>query len=148
MKLQFKIKRFNELSVSEIYQILQLRSEVFVVEQNCVYQDIDGKDEKALHLLGEIDTKIVAYSRIFKANDYFENASIGRVVIADEYRAKKWGYDLMSFAISSIENAFGKQPISISAQLYLKKFYENNGFIQIGETYLEDGIPHIEMLKA
>lgn len=148
MKLQFKIKRFNELSVSELYQLLQLRSKVFVVEQNCVYQDIDGKDDKAFHLLGEFDNKIVAYSRIFKAKDYFENASIGRVVIAEEYRARKWGYDLMNFAISSIENAFGIQPITISAQLYLKNFYENNGFVQIGETYLEDGIPHIEMLKS
>ena len=84
MKLELKIKRFNELSTSELYQILQLRSEVFVVEQNCVYQDIDAKDEKALHLIGEYRHKIVAYSRIFQANDYFENASIGRVAIAEE----------------------------------------------------------------
>ena len=147
MKLQFKIKRFNELSASELYQLLQLRSEVFVVEQNCVYQDIDGKDEKALHLLGEIDHKVVAYSRIFKANDYFENASIGRVDIAEKYRAQKWGHQLMQEAISGIENNFGIQSITISAQLYLKKFYESHGFVQIGETYLEDGIPHIEMLR-
>ena len=148
MKLQFKIKRFNELSASELYQLLQLRSEVFVVEQNCVYQDIDGKDEKALHLLGEIDNKVVAYSRIFKPKDYFENASIGRVAIAEKYRAQKWGHQLMQEAISGIETNFGAQPITISAQLYLKKFYESHGFVQIGETYLEDGIPHIEMLKA
>ena len=147
MELQFKIKRFNELSASELYQLLQLRSEVFVVEQNCVYQDIDGKDEKALHLLGEIDHKVVAYSRIFKANDYFENASIGRVAIAEKYRAQKWGHQLMQEAISGIENNFGIQSITISAQLYLKKFYESHGFVQIGETYLEDGIPHIEMLR-
>ena len=147
MKLQFKIKRFNELSTSELYQLLQLRSEVFIVEQNCVYQDIDGKDEKALHLLGEIDHKVVAYSRIFKANDYFENASIGRVAIAEKYRAQKWGHQLMQEAISGIENNFGIQSITISAQLYLKKFYESHGFVQIGETYLEDGIPHIEMLR-
>ena len=147
MKLQFKIKRFNELSASELYQLLQLRSEVFVVEQNCVYQDIDGKDEKALHLLGKIDNKVVAYSRIFKPKDYFENASIGRVAIAEKYRAQKWGHQLMQEAISGIENNFGIQSITISAQLYLKKFYETHGFVQIGETYLEDGIPHIEMLR-
>ena len=147
MKLQFKIKRFNELSASELYQLLQLRSEVFVVEQNCVYQDIDGKDEKALHLLGEIDNKVVVYSRIFKPKDYFENASIGRVAIAEKYRAQKWGHQLMQEAISGIENNFGIQSITISAQLYLKKFYESHGFVQIGETYLEDGIPHIEMLR-
>ncbi len=148
MKLQFKIKRFNELSASELYQLLQLRSEVFVVEQNCVYQDIDGKDEKALHLLGEIDNKVVAYSRIFKPKDYFENASIGRVAIAEKFRAQKWGHQLMQESISGIENNFGIQSITISAQLYLKKFYESHGFVQIGETYLEDGIPHIEMLKS
>ena len=147
MELQFKIKRFNELSASELYQLLQLRSEVFVMEQNCVYQDIDGKDEKALHLLGKIDNKVVAYSRIFKAKDYFDNASIGRVAIAEKFRAQKWGHQLMQEAISGIENNFGIQSITISAQLYLKKFYETHGFVQIGETYLEDGIPHIEMLR-
>ena len=148
MEIKFKIKRFNELSTVELYSLLQLRSEVFVVEQNCVYQDIDGKDEKALHLLGEIDNKVVVYSRIFKPKDYFENASIGRVAIAEKFRAQKWGHQLMQEAISGIENNFGIQSITISAQLYLKKFYESHGFVQIGETYLEDGIPHIEMLKA
>lgn len=148
MKLEFQIKRFKELSGLELYELLQLRSEVFVIEQNCIYQDIDGKDEKAIHVLGKLNDKIVAYSRIFKANDYFENASIGRVVIAEEFRAKKWGHDLMLESISAIESIFGLQPITISAQLYLKKFYESHGFQQIGETYLEDGIPHIEMLKA
>ena len=147
MELQFKIKRFNELSTSELYKLLHLRSEVFVVEQNCVYQDIDGKDEKALHLLGTVEGKIVAYSRLFKANDYFENASIGRVAISEDFRAKKWGHNLMQEAISGIETAFGKQAITISAQLYLKKFYETNGFQQVSEMYLEDDIPHIEMLR-
>ena len=148
MKLEFKIKRFKELSALELYQLLQLRSEVFVVEQNCIYQDIDGKDEKALHVLGKFDDKIVAYSRIFKANDYFENASIGRVVISKKFRTKKWGHDLMRESIAAIATNFGQQPITISAQLYLKKFYESHGFNQLGETYLEDGIPHIEMLKT
>jgi ElaA protein len=86
MEIQWKIKRFEALSVAELYSVLQLRSEVFVVEQNCVYQDIDGKDVKALHLIGEYDAKIVAYARLFKSGDYFENASIGRVVIAANYR--------------------------------------------------------------
>jgi ElaA protein len=147
MKLQFKIKGFNAISVTELYQLLQLRSEVFVLEQNCVYQDIDGKDEKAMHLLGEVDGKIVAYARIFKANDYFENASIGRVVIAENFRANKWGYELMQESIAAIESNFGIQPITISAQLYLKKFYESLGFQQVSEAYLEDGIAHIEMLR-
>ena len=147
MKLKFQIKRFNELSVPQLYQLLQLRSNVFVVEQNCVYQDIDGKDEKALHLFGEIDNKIVAYSRLFNAHIYFENAAIGRVAIAEEFRKKKWGHELMQQSISEIEINFGIQPITISAQLYLKKFYEKHGFKQVSETYLEDGIEHIEMLR-
>ena len=147
MKLEFKIKRFKELLTLELYQLLQLRSEVFVVEQNCVYQDIDSKDEKALHVLGTFEHNIVAYSRIFKSKAYFENASIGRVVISEKYRTQKWGHELMKKAISSIESEIGVQPITISAQLYLKKFYENHGFVQLGEMYLEDGIPHIEMLR-
>ncbi len=148
MNLKFKIRQFNELSATDIYQILQLRSEVFVVEQNCVYQDIDGKDQKALHLIGEYDGKTVAYSRLFNAGDYFENASIGRVVIAQDYRDKKWGHLLIQEAIKAIETDFGKAQITISAQLYLQRFYETNGFSVVGETYLEDGIPHIEMIRG
>ncbi len=147
MTVQFKIKRFNELSAIELYKILQLRSEVFVVEQNCVYQDIDGKDEKAFHLIGQVENKVVAYSRFFKPNDYFKNASIGRVAIAQEYRAKKWGHELMQKSIEGIQTHLGFQPITISAQLYLKKFYESHGFLQVSETYLEDGIEHIEMFR-
>lgn len=148
MELQFKISAFKALSVEDLYQILQLRSEVFVVEQNCVYQDIDGKDRKAIHVIGECDNKVVAYTRIFKPGDYFENASIGRVVIDASYRDRKWGHDLIKESIKAIEDHFGKSPITISAQLYLQKFYEAHGFVVVGETYLEDGIPHIEMLRA
>jgi ElaA protein len=145
--IKWKIKRFNELSLSELYSLLQLRSLVFVVEQNCVYQDIDGKDEKALHLIGEFEGQIVAYSRLFKARDYFENASIGRVVIHPDSRDKKWGHEMMQQAISGIESNFGTKQITISAQLYLKKFYESHDFVQTSEMYLEDDIPHIEMKR-
>jgi len=148
MGIKWEIKRFNALSVSELYSVLQLRSKVFVVEQNCVYQDIDGKDEKAMHLLGESDGKIVAYVRFFKSGDYFENASIGRVVIDPDYRDRKWGYEMMSEAINGVESAFGETKITISAQLYLQKFYEKLGFVTSSETYLEDDIPHIEMKKG
>ena len=146
-KAQWQIKRFNELSLQELYSILQLRSEVFVVEQNCVYQDIDGKDEKALHLIGEIEGKIVAYARLFKPNDYFENASIGRVITKEEVRNLKLGHQLMLNAIAEIKNFFNEEKITISAQLYLKNFYESHGFIQTSEMYLEDDIPHIEMKR-
>jgi ElaA protein len=145
--IKWKIKRFNELSLQELYSLLKLRSHVFVVEQNCVYQDIDGKDEKALHLLGEFEDKIVAYARLFKAGDYFENASIGRVVIHPDCRDKKWGHEMMHQAITGIEQNFETKQITISAQLYLKKFYESNGFVQTTEMYLEDDIPHIEMKR-
>lgn len=145
--LQFKIKRFNELSAEEVYAILQLRSKVFVVEQNCVYQDIDGKDAKALHIIGTFDRTIVAYARLFKAGDYFKATSIGRVVVDPDYRDKKWGHDLMREAIAGIETHFHTTEITISAQQYLKKFYESHGFVQTSEMYLEDDIPHIEMKK-
>ena len=148
MTLKWKIKRFEALSTLEMYSILKLRSEVFVVEQNCVYQDIDGKDMKALHLFGEDDGKIIAYSRLFNVGDYFENASIGRVVVAENCRNNKYGHDLMREAISAIETYFQETKITISAQLYLKKFYESHGFVQTSETYLEDDIPHIEMKKS
>lgn len=145
--MEFIIKKFSELSVSELYQILQLRSEVFVVEQDCVYQDLDGKDEKALHILGFKNNKITAYTRIFKPGDYFENASIGRVVVKQVERKFGYGHELMKVSIDAIKSVYHQEKITISAQLYLKKFYEYHGFVQIGEMYLEDGIPHIRMNK-
>jgi len=145
--LIFKIKCFNELSVQELYQILQLRSEVFVVEQNCVYQDIDGKDEKALHVLGYYEEVLVAYSRLFAPGLYFENASIGRVIVKEVFRDKKFGHDLMKISIETIKQIFDTHFITISAQQYLKNFYESHGFVQTSQMYLEDDIPHIEMKR-
>ena len=147
MNPKWKIKPFEALSVAELYSVLQLRSEVFVVEQNCVYQDIDGKDAKALHLFGEYEGEIVAYARLFKPNDYFENASIGRVVVSQNHRDKKCGYDLMQQAIKAIQEHYNETKITISAQLYLQKFYESLGFVKTSDIYLEDDIEHIEMKK-
>ena len=147
MSIQWKIKPFRALSLTEMYSLLQLRSQVFVVEQNCVYQDIDGKDYKALHLMGEYNGKIVAYCRLFKSGNYFQEASIGRVVIDANYRDKKWGHEMMKQAIAGIETHFKETKIIISAQLYLQKFYESHGFVQTSEMYLEDDIPHIEMKR-
>lgn len=148
MSPEFKIKPFKALSLVELYQILQLRSEVFVVEQNCVYQDIDGKDEKALHVLGMHEGVLVAYARLFQPGDYFEQASIGRVIVNPAYRDKKWGHDLMTAAIQGIAEHYGETNITISAQLYLKRFYESHGFVQTSDMYLEDDIPHIEMKRG
>lgn len=147
MNIEWKIRRFEALSAKELYNLLRLRSEVFVVEQNCVYEDIDGKDEKALHVIGENEGEIVAYARLFKPNDYFEESSIGRVVVKADYRDKKLGHILMREAVQVIKTHFDETKITISAQLYLKKFYESHGFMQTSEMYLEDGIPHIEMRK-
>ena len=147
MSIKWEIKHFEALTTIELYEILRLRSEVFVVEQNCVYQDIDSKDEKSLHLLGFFNGVIVAYCRLFKSGDYFENAAIGRVVVAQKYRNQKWGHALISASIAGIQDFFGETQITISAQLYLKTFYEQNGFTQTSEPYLEDGIPHIEMRR-
>ncbi|GAA4802113.1 GNAT family N-acetyltransferase [Litoribaculum gwangyangense] len=145
--LKIKIKSFTELTNQELYDLLQLRSEVFVVEQNCVYQDIDGKDQKAHHILGFKNNKLMAYTRIFKPNDYFEEASIGRVLVAKNERAFKYGYDIMAASIKAIEDLYSETTIKISAQCYLKKFYNNLGFEVVGEEYLEDDIPHIAMIK-
>ena len=142
-----QVKSFSELTLQELYRILQLRSEVFVVEQDCVYQDIDGKDEKALHILGFKNNRIIAYTRIFKPGDYFDDASIGRVVVAKSERAYKYGYDIMKVSIEAIEEKFKTHRIKISAQAYLKSFYNNCGFKEIGDEYLEDDIPHIAMIK-
>jgi len=145
--LHFTIKTYQELTRDELYAVLQLRAEVFVVEQDCVYQDIDGKDDLALHVLGYKAEKLVAYTRIFPPYTYFEKASIGRVVIKETERAHKYGYDLMETSIKAVKDHFNATTIKISAQTHLKRFYENLGFTQVGEGYLEDGIPHIGMMK-
>lgn len=145
--LKISIKTFAELSTKELYAILQLRAEVFVVEQNCVYQDIDGKDPKALHIIGFKNDKIVAYCRIFKPGDYFEKASIGRVVVVKNERKFGYGHVIFQHSVDAVKEYFNETSIKISAQLYLKKFYESHGFHQVGEGYLEDDIPHIAMIK-
>lgn len=146
--LEIRIKSFNELTLNELYALLNLRSEIFVVEQDCVYQDIDFKDQKAWHVLDYKQDLLVAYTRIFGPNDYFELASIGRVLVRKEERHLKYGYDIMQKSISFIEERYGAVEIKISAQTYLKRFYESFGFVQMGEGYLEDGIPHIAMIRS
>lgn len=146
--LKIVTKTFKELSLDELYAVLQLRSEVFVVEQNCVYQDIDNKDQKAMHIMGYKSDQLVAYTRIFKPDDYFESASIGRVLVKAGERHSKYGYAIMEASINVIEKTYGETKIKISAQTYLKRFYNNLGFEEVGESYLEDGIPHIQMLKT
>ena len=140
------IKKFSELSTEEIYNILKLRSEVFVVEQNCVYQDIDEKDQKATHLFIEKNNEIIAYTRIFKKGDYYEeNPSIGRVVVSKKERGKNLGKEIMLNSIEFIKKELEGRKIELSAQKYLDKFYKDLDFYSEGEDYLEDGIPHQRM---
>ncbi len=146
--MEIEVKIFEELSGKELYELLQLRSEVFVVEQDCVYQDIDGKDKRALHILGYEEGKLVAYARCFKPGDYFEEAAIGRVVVRENYRKLGYGHEITKASIKAIKDIIKADKIKISAQTYLVIFYESHGFKTIGDRYLEDGIPHIAMLKA
>lgn len=147
-KLKIQVKGFNELNVHELYEILRLRSEVFVVEQNCVYQDIDSKDQEALHILGFSDDKLVAYTRCFKPGYYFEEAAIGRVIVAKSHRSYGFGHSIMEASQKAILDNYNTTHIKLSAQQYLIKFYQSHGYKSIGEGYLEDGIPHIAMLKT
>jgi len=140
------LKTFDELTNAQLYQILRLRSEIFVVEQDCVYQDMDDKDKIALHFFKEEVQQIVAYTRLFKPGDYYKEASIGRVVVVESKRSIGLGHLLIDRSIEQIEKTIGKVPIKIGAQVYLKQFYESHNFKKISEEYLEDGIPHIHML--
>ena len=145
--MKIHIKKFQELTADEIYNILKLRSEVFVVEQNCVYQDLDGKDERAMHLFYKKENEMIAYTRIFQKGDYYpENPSIGRVVVSKKERGKEIGKSIMKESILYIKNNYNSKIIELSAQKYLDKFYNELGFYRVGEDYLEDGIPHQRML--
>ena len=145
--LSIQTKTFSELTTDELYSLLELRSEVFVVEQDCVYQDVDGKDYKALHCLGFKNNRLVAYTRIFKPGDYFSEASIGRVVVKQGERNHKYGNEVMQVSIEAVKTHFKETTIKISAQCYLTRFYNSLGFQEVGEEYLEDDIPHIAMIK-
>jgi len=151
--MNFETKRFNwtiqtfeQLTVAELYDILNLRTEVFVIEQDCIYQDMDYSDQKALHLLGKDGDKLVAYARIFDANIKYKEASIGRVVTHPSFRSIGLGKILMQQALSYCKENFPKQNIRISAQCYLERFYQNLGFEIVSAIYKEDGIDHQEML--
>ena len=146
--LTWTTKPFDSLTLTELYAPLQLRSEVFVVEQTCAFQDIDGQDQAATHLLGHTETgELAAYTRLFNAGISYPEASIGRVVTSPKFRRYGLGRELLRQSIAAIATLFGEQPIQIGAQLYLKEFYESFGFRQHGEGYLEDGIPHIHMIR-
>jgi ElaA protein len=184
LDIQWQWLGFDALSRDQLYELLRLRSEVFVVEQNCVFQDMDNLDQQAMHLLGvrvaagsaqvkeepaqragdteqsplllSLPTKdsgakapeLVAYVRCFPAGVTFDEASIGRVVTKPDARGGGLGHLLMTEAVKALQAEWGAQPIRIGAQAHLKSFYERHGFVDVGKPYIEDGIPHLEMLRG
>ncbi|ANE50419.1 GNAT family N-acetyltransferase [Flavisolibacter tropicus] len=147
MQIEWRLKQFDELTPHELYAILQLRIEVFVVEQHCVFQDADNNDQGSFHLMGWQDNLLAAYTRLVPPGNIYEQASIGRVVTSPNVRRFGAGRQLMQQSIETVYQLFGQGPIKIGAQFYLKKFYESFGFQQISDIYLEDDIEHIYMMK-
>lgn len=141
------LKSFDSLTVHELYAMLRLRSEVFVVEQNCVFQDMDNKDQQCYHLMGWKDDLLFACTRLVPPGLTYAEASIGRVVTSPAARGGGIGKTLIEKSIEEVFNLYGEGPIKIGAQLYLKKFYRSFGFEQIGDIYDEDGIDHIKMIR-
>lgn len=146
--MNWDVKYFDKLTPQELYAMIRLRNEVFVVEQNCVFQDADNKDQSCYHLLGWQNENLIAYARLIPPGVIYTKMSIGRVVTSPSVREKGKGKELMKNAIEKLIELFGDQPIQIGAQLYLKKFYESFGFCQTSAIYLEDGIEHIEMILS
>jgi ElaA protein len=137
---------FDGLSLRQLHDLLQLRNQVFVLEQNCVYQDIDGFDPQAMHLLGYREGQLLAYARCFGAGIKFPEASIGRVVTRGDARGAGLGHQLMTQALAAVRTLWGAQPVRIGAQAHLHKFYRQHGFVAVGKPYVEDGIDHLEMV--
>lgn len=146
MDIIWKIKEFEELSNFELYQILQLRINVFMLEQECLYPECDNKDLKGKHLMGYLNNQLVAYARLLPPGVSYSDASIGRVVVHPQCRHLKLGNALMSKALAQVREDFPNEDIRISAQAHLQGFYERVGFERVSEEYLEDNIPHVEML--
>ncbi|MDB5229936.1 MAG: ElaA protein [Chitinophagaceae bacterium] len=147
MNLVWTCKKFGDLTPSELYDIIRLRNEVFVVEQNCVFQDADNKDLLCFHLSGYKGSNLVAYTRLVPPGIAYNEASIGRVVTSPAHRKSGYGKRLMEVSITVCEELFGSGPIKIGAQLYLEKFYNSLGFKRVGDIYDEDGIDHIYMIR-
>ena len=143
--MKIEVKKFKELSVEEMYQILRIRSEVFIIEQRCIYQDIDGKDEKAMHVMGKNNKEIIAYTRVLDSGDCYDFPSISRVVVKKKKRGEERGKEIMKESIKYIKENLKEKTIVLAAQKYLENFYRELGFIAEGEEDLEDEIPHQKM---
>ena len=146
-KIDWRVKQFEELSLNELYDIMNLRQEVFVVEQECPYIDADFKDQQSIHVNGYYNNKLVAHTRIVAPGISYKEQSIGRVVSSPQYRKKGLGIELMKKSIEVLEEFYKSTTCRISAQKYLIKFYEQFGFEVCSEEYLEDDLPHFEMIR-
>ena len=142
--MKLEIKPWEKLSRQQINEIFSLRSEVFIVEQECPYQDVDGKDETADHIMLRVDNELVGYTRVFPKNTYFKEASFGRAVVKKSHRGEGYGHLLVDKSLEYLKSK-KQSPIKISAQSYLKEFYSSHGFMAKGDEYMEDGIPHTAM---
>ncbi len=143
------LKTFEELTNQELYGILQLRTEVFVVEQTCIFQDMDGKDDKECqHIFCEVDGKVIACARFFPAGVMYKEAALGRICTSPAHRGTGLGKELMNRSLNEMERCFPGQPIRIGAQTYLNEFYKSFGFENVSEVYMEDGIEHVEMVRT
>jgi ElaA protein len=147
MELNYTLKPFSDLTLEELYELLRLRSEIFVVEQTCIYQDIDRLDYGYFHVLGKNENdELISYARV-SPSDENENIKIGRVVVDNKFRGQDLGKELMKKTMELVVESFNVKSFSLSGQYHLKKFYNDLGFTEEGEQYLEDGIPHIYMIK-
>ena len=147
MKFEYQVKSFQELSLEEFHDIIALRIQIFIIEQNCPYQEVDGKDKLAHHLFSknEMD-EIIAVTRILPQGISYAEVAIGRVVVHEDYRGTGLGNQLMADSMNFVKDEYGKVPVRLSAQKHLENYYGNHGFKSTGKEYLEDGIPHVEML--
>jgi ElaA protein len=148
MEITWQLKTFDELTNLELYEVLRLRNEVFIVEQHCNFQDLDNKDQKCRHLLGFRSGELAAYARIVPPGLSYQYPSIGRILVSQAARRTGAGVALLNKSIAELEAMYGKTPICIGAQVYLRRFYGSFGFVQSSEEYLEDEIPHIEMTRS
>ena len=146
--MEWKIKKFNQLNTLELYDILKAREEIFIIEQECLYYDIDSKDLDAIHIFAMEEGQVACYLRILGRGTRYDEVSIGRVITRPAYRRKGYGEQMMKRAIQYVEEVMGESEIRISAQTYLEKFYGNVGFEVVSDVYLEDGMDHFEMLYS
>ncbi len=144
--MEWSILPFDALSADTLYEVMRLRQEVFIVEQHCYYLDADGIDRQAMHVLGKVHNRLVAYARIMGPGMVYQEASFGRVLVAQDYRHKGYGRVLTQLLLHTIQHQYGNVPVRISAQAYLTGFYGSFGFATEGEEYLDAGIPHIYMV--